>query len=92
MCDRSEQIPLPKRLRTSLTLRRKRRHRSVAPFLILVPQKFPKNGLFFYYFEVSGVSLIISRRVRPVLIPTTYLNFSDDPAFRKLSRCSGRPF
>ena len=55
------------------------------------PKVPPKWG-FFYYLEVSGVSLIISRRVRPVLIPTTYLNFSDDPAFLKLSRCSGRPF
>ena len=35
---------------------------------------------------------ITSNIVKPVFIPTTYLNFSDDPAFRKLSRCSGRPF
>ena len=35
---------------------------------------------------------ITSNLVKPVFIPTTYLNFSDDPAFRKLSRCSGRPF
>ena len=36
--------------------------------------------------------VITSNIVKPVFIPTTYLNFSDDPAFRKLSRCSGRPF
>ena len=27
---------------------------SVAPFLIFVSQKFPKNELFFHYLEVSG--------------------------------------
>ena len=27
---------------------------SVAPFLILVPQKFPKNEAVFYYLEMSG--------------------------------------
>ena len=27
---------------------------SVAPFLILVPQKFPKNRQLFRYLEVSG--------------------------------------
>ena len=27
---------------------------SVAPFSILVPQKFPQNGQFFHYLEVSG--------------------------------------
>ena len=62
--------------------------------MIFIPAR--KSGqnlphICFHYMEVPGAYLIISKRVRPVLIPTTYLNFSDDPAFRKLSRCSGRP-
>ena len=46
--------------------------------------KVPQKSLFFRYLEVSGG--MISKMVSPVFIPTTYLSFSDDPAFLNVSR------
>lgn len=40
--------------RVPLSPQKKALQVSVAPFLILVPQKFPKNGAVFYYLEMSG--------------------------------------